>query len=184
MTRRPAFLRATPRLHNRYDGCSLRRIARRTVDRRRRLRGTQPTWVGNAGFRIHLAWHLALFQLDADAAADALSTYDDLIAPQLDGGNNGLVDASALLWRLQLRGTGSQRRWREVTGLWLRQRTIGNRAFDLVHAVMALAASKQYALARRLAKRLKGDAMLRARSGKEELALADRGHHVVLPWRF
>jgi tetratricopeptide (TPR) repeat protein len=136
------------------------------------LKGTQPIWVGNAGFRIHLAWHLALYQLDADAAGDALSTYDDLIAPQLDGGNSGLVDASALLWRLQLRGTGSQRRWREVTGLWLRRRTIGNRAFDLVHAVMAFAASKQHGRARQLAKRLKSDTMLRARSGNEELALA------------
>jgi len=138
------------------------------------LEGTQPIWARNAGFHVHLAWHLALFQLDADAAADALSTYDDLIAPQLDGGNNGLVDASALLWRLQLRGTGSQSRWREVAQLWIRQRTVGNRAFDLVHAVIAFAASKQHALARRLAKRLKGDAMLRARSGKEELALAVR----------
>jgi hypothetical protein len=105
--------------------------------------------------------------------ADALSTYDDLIVPKLDGGNNGLVDASALLWRLQLRGTGSQRRWREVTRLWMRGHTIGNRAFDLVHAVMALAASKQNARARQLAKRLKSDTMLRACSGNEELALAE-----------
>jgi hypothetical protein len=134
------------------------------------LRGTQPIWIANAGFRIHLAWHLALFQIDA--AAGALSTYDDLIAPQLNGGNNGPVDASALLWRLQLRGTGSQWRWREVTRLWMRRRTIGNRAFDLVHAVMALAGSKQHTLARQLAKRLKSDTMLRARSGNEELALA------------
>ena len=91
---------------------------------------------------------------------------------QLNGGNNGLVDASALLWRLQLRGTGSQWRWREVTRPWMRRRTIGNRAFDLVHAVMALAGSKQHTLARQLAKRLKSDTMLRARSGNEELALA------------
>ena len=137
------------------------------------LQGTRPTWVGNAGFRIHLAWHLALFQLDCDATADALATYDALIAPQLDGGNSGLVDASALLWRLQLHGTESQIRWREVTGLWRCQRSIGNRAFDLVHAVMAFAASKQHAFARGLAKRLKGDAMLRARSGNEELTLAE-----------
>jgi tetratricopeptide (TPR) repeat protein len=31
------------------------------------LRTTQPIWIGNAGYRVHLAWHLALFQLDADA---------------------------------------------------------------------------------------------------------------------
>lgn len=137
------------------------------------LRGTQPIWTANAAFRIHLAWHLALFQLDAAGAAGALSTYDDLIAPQLDGSNNGLIDASALLWRLELCGTGSQRRWREVTGLWMRKRTVGNRAFELMHAVMALAASKQHALAQRLARRLKADATLRARSGNEELALAE-----------
>jgi hypothetical protein len=70
-----------------------------------------------------------------------------LIAPHLDGGNNGLVDAAALLWRLQLCETGSQRRWREVMGLWMPQRAIGNRAFDLVHAVMVFAASKQLARA-------------------------------------
>ena len=136
------------------------------------LRDTQPIWIGNAGYRVHLAWHLALFQLDADAVDEVLSTYDGLIAPQLNGGNSGLVDASALLWRLQLHGAGSQRRWREVTRLWMRRRTIGNRAFDLVHAVMALAGSKRHARARAWAKRLKSDTLLRARSGTEELALA------------
>jgi hypothetical protein len=136
------------------------------------LRRTQPIWVGNAGFRVHLAWHLALFQLDADCASDALSTYDELIAPRLDGGNSGLVDASAFLWRLQLHGSGSPWRWREVTGLWRRRRNIGNRAFELMHAVMAFAASKQTRRARQLAKRLTDDPVLRAHSGNEELALA------------
>jgi tetratricopeptide (TPR) repeat protein len=137
------------------------------------LRATEPIWTRNAGFRIHLAWHLALFQLDADDAADALATYDDSIATQLDGGKSALVDASALLWRLLLRGIGSQGRWREVTGHWLRGRSVGNRAFDLVHAVMALAASKQDERARQVARQLKGDMMLRARSGTAELALAE-----------
>jgi tetratricopeptide (TPR) repeat protein len=137
------------------------------------LRETQPIWIGNARFRVHLAWHLALFQLDVSAAGDALATYDELIAPQLDGGNNGLVDASALLWRLHLCGRGSQWRWRTVTALWMRQRPIGNRAFDLVHAVIALAASNRHSCARRVARRIKGDPMLRARSGSAELALAE-----------
>jgi hypothetical protein len=138
------------------------------------LRGTQPIWICNPGFRVHLAWHLALYQLDADAPDAALSTYDHLICPQHDGGNNGLVDASSLLWRLQLRGNGSQRRWREVTARWLRRSTLGNRAFELVHAVMALAASRQHTRAREMAKRLKSDPMLRARSGQDELALGSR----------
>jgi len=144
------------------------------------LRTTQPIWNDNAGYRIHLAWHLALFHLDADAATDALATYDRLIAPRLDGGNNGLVDASALLWRLELRGTESRRRWHEVTRLWLRRRTFGNRAFDVVHAVIAFAAAKKHAFARRLADRLKRDPLLRGRSGPEELALAERLNAAIM----
>jgi hypothetical protein len=54
----------------------------------------------------------------------------------------------------------------------MRRHTIVNRAFELVHAVMALAGSKQHARARELAKRLRSDTMLRGRSGSEELALA------------
>jgi tetratricopeptide (TPR) repeat protein len=144
------------------------------------LRTTQPIWIDNAGYRVHLAWHLALFQLDADAASDALATYDTLIAPRLDGGNNGLVDASALLWRLELRGTESRRRWHDVTRLWLRRRTFGNRAFDVFHAVIAFAAAKKHAFARRLADRLKRDPLLRGRSGRDELALAERLNSAVM----
>lgn len=55
----------------------------------------------------------------------------------------------------------------------MRRRTVGNRAFDLVHAVMALAASKQHERARQVARHLKSDTMLRARSGTAELALAE-----------
>ncbi|HET7096493.1 MAG TPA: tetratricopeptide repeat protein [Casimicrobiaceae bacterium] len=141
---------------------------------------TKPIWIANAGFRIHLAWHLALFQLDADAVADALATYDTLIAPHLDGSNNGLVDASALLWRLELRGTESRRRWHEVTRLWQRQRAFGSRAFDVIHAVIAFAAAKKHAFARRLANRVKRDPLLRGRSAPEELALAERMNAAVM----
>jgi hypothetical protein len=136
------------------------------------LRATQPVWGRNPGFGVHLAWHLALFQLDADRVGEALATYDTLIAPRLAGGNGALVDASALLWRLKLLGTGSQGRWREVTGRWMRQRAIGTRAFELIHAVIAFAASRQYRRARRLARRLEHDALIHGRSGADELAVA------------
>jgi hypothetical protein len=138
------------------------------------LRRTQPIWSDNAGFRVHLAWHLALFQLDADAADDALATYDALIAPRLDGGNNGLVDASALLWRLQLRGTRSDRRWQKVTGLWIGRRMSGKpRIRPRACGDGFWRRPSSTALARDLAKRLTGDALLRSRSGHSELALAE-----------
>ena len=136
------------------------------------LRQTEPVWTANPGFRVHLAWHFALYQLDAHAAHAALATYDERIAPHLDDGTASLIDASALLWRLALCDAGSQKRWREVTQRWL-SRDIINRAFELLHAVMALVASKHHAQARKVARRLREDASLRRRSSPEELALAE-----------
>lgn len=83
-----------------------------------------------------------------------MAIYDTLIAPHLDASNNGLVDASALLWRLELRRTESSRRWHEVMRLWQRRRTFGSRAFDVIHAVIAFAAANKHAFARKLANRV------------------------------
>ena len=69
-------------------------------------------------------------------------------------------------------GTELQGRWQDVGRLWMRRDIIGSRAFELVHVIIALAASSQHARAQRLALRLEQDAMLRARSAREELALA------------
>jgi tetratricopeptide (TPR) repeat protein len=136
------------------------------------LRETQPIWSANAGYRVHLAWHLALFQFDSGSPQDALATYDALIVPHLETASGALVDASGLLWRLQLCGAGSPRRWQRVTGLWLSKQNVVNRAFDLVYEIIALAASKRQTLAQALARRLRGDATLRSRSGVAEWRLA------------
>src|SRR6185295_6526968 len=40
------------------------------------LSATEPAWRDGTGFSAHLAWHRALFQLDADGPAAALATYD------------------------------------------------------------------------------------------------------------
>src|SRR5262247_116380 len=67
------------------------------------LSATESAWVEDTGFSVHLAWHRALFHLDVNDPEAALVTYDAQIAKARASDMNALADASALLWRLQLR---------------------------------------------------------------------------------
>ena len=48
-----------------------------------------------------------------------------------------MIDASALLWRLQLRGVDVGSRWQEIADAWTPRLTDGHYAFNDVHALMA-----------------------------------------------
>src|SRR5262249_22963770 len=66
------------------------------------LAATESAWIDGTDFSVHLAWHRALFHLRRNEVDAALGVYDRQIAtapPAL----SALADASALLWRLQLR---------------------------------------------------------------------------------
>jgi hypothetical protein len=67
------------------------------------LAAKESSWVEGSGFSVHLAWHRALLQLDAEDLNSALATYDAQIANGRASDMAELTDASALLWRLQLR---------------------------------------------------------------------------------
>src|SRR6185436_10978175 len=76
------------------------------------LAATESAWVEGTAFSVHLAWHRALFHLDANNPALALATYDAQIANAPPSDMSVLADASALLWRLQLRDVEVSGRWR------------------------------------------------------------------------
>src|SRR5262249_10305890 len=68
------------------------------------LEPVRGTWAQGSFLATHNVWHLALFKLELGDEDAALALYDDAI-----GGTGStivldLVDASAMLWRLQLRG--------------------------------------------------------------------------------
>jgi tetratricopeptide (TPR) repeat protein len=88
-------------------------------------------------FAIHNAWHLALFHLDLAEHEEALRIYDE----RLRNGNStvalDLVDASALLWRLSLRGLDVGNRWNELADAWTPSIDGGWYAFNDFHAAMA-----------------------------------------------
>jgi hypothetical protein len=68
-----------------------------------------------------------------------------------------LADASALLWRLQLRDVELDSRWRALADRWEAQVLAGARPFYVVHAIMAFAAAGRSDRAWRLLRSLQPD---------------------------
>jgi tetratricopeptide (TPR) repeat protein len=114
------------------------------------LAATEPAWAEGTGFSVHLAWHRALFHLDADDAPAALEVYDAQIAKAGRSDISALADGSALLWRLRLRSFDVGERWRQLADRWEVQPLAGARAFYVVHAMMAFVAAGRTAAAARL----------------------------------
>ena len=104
------------------------------------LRPHRDTWSAGSFLVVHNTWHLALFELELDGHDEALRLYDDTIAgggmPQL----LDLVDASAMLWRLHLRGVDVGARWQPLAERWAQLHAeggAGQYAFNDLHAMLA-----------------------------------------------
>jgi len=120
------------------------------------LDATESAWIDGTGLAIHLAWHRALFQLDTDDPASALATYDAQIAATHAPTMSALADASALLWRMQLRDIDVSARWGALADRWKLQTLDDARPFYAVHAMMAFAAAGDAEPAARLLRGLHG----------------------------
>lgn len=94
-------------------------------------------WAGDSFFQVHNWWHLALFHLDREQVDEVLALFDGPIF----GGRStlalDLVDASALLWRLELLDVDVGPRWQPLADLWEAHADSGNYAFNDAHAMMA-----------------------------------------------
>ncbi len=110
--------------------------------------------IEGTGFSVHLPWHRALFHLDADDPAAALATYDAEIINANKSDMSALADASALLWRLQLRNLEVSGRWQLLADRWELQRLAGAGPFYVAHAMMAFAAAGRVGAAARLVETL------------------------------
>lgn len=114
------------------------------------LAATESAWMDTTGISVHLAWHRALFHLDADDPESALAVYDAQIANARARDMSELADASALLWRLQLQNIQVNERWQLLADRWQMQELIGARLFYVAHAMMAFAAAGRTAPAQRI----------------------------------
>ena len=103
-------------------------------------------WTGPGA--THHWWHLALFHLQRGDIPHALRIYDRRIAPA--DSLAALIDASALLWRVQLADGDPGDRWQALAERWAPRAEDGNCAFNDLHAMMAFAGAHRDDLAERL----------------------------------
>jgi hypothetical protein len=110
-------------------------------DRRREgiawMRGNVEGWSRDSFLSVHNWWHLALFHLGLGEIDEVLSLYDGPIYGKASPIILEMIDASAMLWRLHLRGVDVGNRWEAVADQWTPVATAGNYAFNDVHAMMA-----------------------------------------------
>jgi hypothetical protein len=95
-------------------------------------------WDGEDNFfKVHNWWHRALFHLDLGQTEEVLALYDGPVREQRSAVAYDLIDASAMLWRLELLGLDTGGRWNELARTWEAHADGRTYAFNDWHAVMA-----------------------------------------------
>jgi len=111
------------------------------------MRGAPQAWAHESFFSSHNWWHLALYHLDMGEIDEVLALFDGPIFGKRSSVVLDLVDASALLWRLDLRGIDVGSRWDSLADLWAPFASAGNYAFNDLHAMMAFVRAGRTGLA-------------------------------------
>jgi tetratricopeptide (TPR) repeat protein len=82
------------------------------------LQGLQAHWQAAPALAVHQWWHLALFLIERGRLEEVLDIYDKHVRGTPSAAFLDLVDAAALLWRLQLAGVGVGDRWHGLDQHW------------------------------------------------------------------
>ena len=134
-------------------------------------------WSRDSFFAVHNWWHVALYHLDLGQIDEALELFDGPINGTKSKVILEIIDASAMLWRLHLRGIDVGNRWQAVADAWEPHAGAGNYAFNDAHAAMAfVGAGRKQSLARVI--EAQKEAM--ARDGDNAMFTRKVGHPVVL----
>ena len=105
-------------------------------------------WLPGNGFAVHLAWHEALFALEALDARTALALHDEQMAAERTTIVLERLDSAALLWRLHLIDADVGDRWARLVAVWdLGPEAAGHYAFNDLHALLALIGAGELARA-------------------------------------
>jgi hypothetical protein len=96
-----------------------------------------PVWSDGSFLAVHNWWHLALYHLELDDPDAVLRLYDASIGGPGSSVVLDLLDQSALLWRLMLRGADVGARWEPLADRWAAVGGAGGYAFNDWHAAMA-----------------------------------------------
>jgi tetratricopeptide (TPR) repeat protein len=123
-------------------------------------------WSGEDNFfKVHNWWHLALYHLDLGQIDQVLRLYDGPVRGDRSTVALDMVDASALLWRLELAGIDLGDRWMELALCWDRHADGSLYPFNDWHAVMAYLGAGEDQKVERLTLLLKESAMRDSENG-------------------
>jgi hypothetical protein len=98
-------------------------------------------WSRDSFFAVHNWWHLALYHLELGEIDEVLRLFDGPIFGHRSTVVLDMIDASAMLWRLHLRGLDVRSRFADLADLWAPLAAAGNYAFNDMHAMMAFVGS-------------------------------------------
>jgi hypothetical protein len=107
------------------------------------MRGNVDAWSRDSFFAVHSWWHLAIYHLELDQMDEVLRLFDGPIYGRCSTVILDMIDAAALLWRLQLRGVDLGHRWEALADNWTPHIGAGNYAFNDMHAAMAFVGSRR-----------------------------------------
>jgi tetratricopeptide (TPR) repeat protein len=97
-------------------------------------------WQPQSQLAVHNWWHLALFHLGLGETGEVLKLFDGPIFGEPSNRAFDMLDAAAMLWRLDMRGVDVGGRWSVVADAFATE-PYGASAFVDSHAVMAFAQS-------------------------------------------
>lgn len=115
-------------------------------------------WASGSAVSRHVWWHVALYELARDNPDAAIAIYDERIRAGRSGAIGDLIDASALLWRLKLRGVANRRRFAELARAWAPHIDDAYCSFSDIHAMLAFVGAGHQRFARALEARLRHEA--------------------------
>mgnify|MGYP000857336907 CR=1 FL=1 len=110
------------------------------------LQPNAASWAPESFLAVHSWWHLALYHLELGDIDEVLRLFDGPIFGARSTVVVDMIDASAMLWRLQMRGADVGERWQAVADNWAPIAGAGNYAFNDMHAMMAFVSTGRRAL--------------------------------------
>ncbi|MBL8515480.1 MAG: tetratricopeptide repeat protein [Betaproteobacteria bacterium] len=127
------------------------------------MRDREPDWSPDNLMAVHNWWHLTLYHLDRGDTSDALRLYDTRVRPGDSKVVLELIDATAMLWRMHLRGIDVGDRWQPLADAWSAHEADDFYAFNTWHAALTQIAAGREDAAHRLVARM--EYLVRAGAG-------------------
>ncbi len=137
----------------------------------------KPHWTSAPGLAVHQWWHLTLYLIERNRLDEVLAIYDTQIRGNKSGAILDLVDAAALLWRLQLIGVDIGDRWQELQQHWYAHLDEHVLFFNDAHIALVASGSRDDATLDRLERSL--ETYIGGKKSTNRDISAQTGRHIL-----